>query len=65
MELSADDVYKAMGSKELATYNKEVTGLRELGLLQAIRTSLQASSYAKLNNIPKSKVPRFKVSIPT
>lgn len=65
MELSADDIYKAMSSKELATYNREVTGLRKLGLLQAIRTSLQASNYARSNNIPKNKVPRFKVSIPT
>lgn len=62
-ELSADDIYKAMNNRDRDTYDREVTGLRNFGILQAIRSNVQATEYSKLNKIHKSKVPRFKVSI--
>ena len=64
-ELSPDDIYKAMGTNDRDTYDKEVTGLRNFGILLSIRSNVQASQYGKLNNFPKSKVPRFSIVIPT
>ena len=63
-EISPDDIYKAMNTKDRDTYDREVTILRNLGILQAIRTNLQAGQYGKSNSIPKNRVPRFKLSIP-
>ena len=63
-DISPDDIYRAMGTKDRDTYDREVSALRNLELLQAIRTNVQASQYSKLNNIAKSKVPRFKVILP-
>lgn len=64
-ELTPDDIYKALNTKDLNVYQKQVTDLRELGILQSIRTSSEALRFAKSNKLEKQKVPRFKVVIPT
>ena len=62
--LSPKDIYVAMNTKDRNTYDVEVTGLRNDGLLVPVRTNPNAYQYAKANNIPKEEVPRFKVNIP-
>lgn len=64
-EISQSDINKAMNNDELLVYNREVSGLRNSGILIEIRTNPQAVSYAKHNRISKSLVPRFKVQIPS
>lgn len=63
-ELSPSDIYRAMNTNDRDTYDKEVTKLRKSGLLEVIRTSVQAKNIAFKAKIDKQKVPRFKVNIP-
>jgi len=63
-DFSAADIYNSMSTKDRDIYDREVTGLRNLGILQAIRSNAQATQYAKANNVHKQKVPRFKVNVP-
>jgi ATP-dependent DNA helicase RecG len=62
--LSPDDIYKAMNTTDRDTYDKEVTALRNKGLLKTIMTNSAASIFAKKNKIDKQKVERFKVVFP-
>ncbi|MDW8171111.1 MAG: ATP-binding protein [Anaerolineae bacterium] len=64
VELSPDDIYRAMNTKDRNIYDKEVTGLRTMGILIEIRTNPQAGQYAKLHNVKKQRVPRFRVRMP-
>ncbi len=63
-ELSPENIYQALNTKDRNTYDKEVTQLREYRFLSEIRTNSQANLIAKRNKIPKQKIARFKVSIP-
>jgi len=63
-EISPDEIYKALKTKELRIYNEEVTPLRNKGILEQIRTNPQASQYAKLEKIPKQQVKRFRIRHP-
>ncbi|MCB1158030.1 MAG: putative DNA binding domain-containing protein [Leptospiraceae bacterium] len=62
--IAPHDIYLAMNTADRDTYDKEVSGLRKMKLLQEIRTNAQASIYAKKNQISKQKVHRFKVRLP-
>ncbi|MEM7179663.1 MAG: ATP-binding protein [Spirochaetota bacterium] len=62
-ELSPFDIYQAMNTKDRDAYDREVTELRKLKILTPIRTNSAATFMAKNQNIPKQRVPRFKVLI--
>lgn len=63
-ELSQQDIYAAMNTEDRNAYDREVTGLRNSGILREIRSNAAANIYAKNKGIDKSAVPRFKVEIP-
>ena len=63
-EISPEDIYKAMSTDDRDTYDKEVTGLRESGILQTIRTNVVATQQARRKRVPKRKIGRFKVRPP-
>ena len=58
------DIYEAMNTKDRDTYDREVTGLRILGILEEIRSNIKATKSAKNTGIPKPKVERFEIKIP-
>lgn len=63
-ELSPDEIYKAMNTSDRDTYDKEVTGLRQAGLLSEIRTNAQASQIARATKQKKGSIARFRVIMP-
>ncbi|MEI6410736.1 MAG: ATP-binding protein [Bacteroidota bacterium] len=63
-ELSPFDIYSAINSKDRNTYDREVSSLRNSGLLIQIRTNIQAKNIAFKLRKDKEKIPRFKVVIP-
>jgi ATP-dependent DNA helicase RecG len=63
-ELSQSDIYNAMNTKDRDTYDREVTNLRNKGLLKQTRRNSQALFLAKKNGIDKNKVGRFIVVLP-
>jgi ATP-dependent DNA helicase RecG len=62
--IAPKDIYRAMNTSDRDTYDKEVTGLRNAGVLVEIRTNVQATQYSRKKNVKKSEVPRFKVEAP-
>lgn len=63
-ELSQQDIYAAMNTEDRNAYDREVTGLRNSGILREVRSNASANVYARNKGIDKSAVPRFKVEIP-
>ena len=63
-EISQEDIYNAMNTENRDIYDREVTVLRNAGILVQIRTNRQGTLYARLNRISKRKVPRFKIQSP-
>jgi hypothetical protein len=49
---------------DLLTYNTEVTALRELGLLDEIRTKTQVYNLAQKLRKPKDQIARYKIKKP-
>jgi ATP-dependent DNA helicase RecG len=64
-ELSPEDIYLAMNTRDRDTYDREITSLRNQHLLQTTITNPQASSIAKRDNLNKQKIGRFKVVVPS
>ena len=64
-ELSPNDIYQAMNTKDRDTYDREITKLRTQKLLIEIRTNVQAKNLAFRNKTDKKKVARFKVVLPS
>lgn len=64
-EISPDDIYRAMGTRDRNIYDVEVTGLRNQEILVQTRTPSAATQVAKLRKIPKQAVGRFKLQIPS
>ncbi|GAB4207747.1 MAG: helix-turn-helix domain-containing protein [Roseiflexaceae bacterium] len=62
--ISPRDIYRSMNTSDRNTYDREVTGLRQSGILIEIRSNRDARSYAFLNKIAREEAPRFKVTIP-
>jgi ATP-dependent DNA helicase RecG len=56
--LSRNAIVQAMNNKDRDTYDKEVTGLREAGILEDIRST------TRQQNIDKNDIPRFRVANP-
>ncbi|MFM8489007.1 MAG: hypothetical protein ACKOCH_21960, partial [Bacteroidota bacterium] len=63
-ELSPFDIYKALNTNDRNTYDREVTYLRNTGILTQIRTNIQAKTLAFKLRKDKQKIPRFKVVFP-
>ncbi len=63
--ISPHAIYNALHTKDLRIYNEEVTFLRKQEILIQIRTNAQATQYAKSHHIPKQKVARFKIRVPS
>lgn len=63
-ELSPNDIYRAMNTEDRDTYDLEVTGLRKSNILTEVRSSASAQQMSKNKRIPKSRIPRFRVSQP-
>lgn len=59
-ELSPQDIYQAMNTRDRDTYDREVTTMRKQHLLSEIRSNPNAAAYAKQHKMDKQKVPRFK-----
>ncbi len=62
--IAPNDIYRAMNTNDRNIYDREVTGLRNAGVLVQIRTNVQAKSYAYQNRMEKGEVARFKVVPP-
>jgi ATP-dependent DNA helicase RecG len=63
-QLSPEDIYKAMGTGDRDTYDRELTSLRVAGLMVSTRSNQNATAFAEKNMLSKRKIPRFKVQIP-
>lgn len=62
--IAPNNIYKAMNTNDRDTYDREITGLRNKGLLLEIRSNLEAGNLAKSTGRPKSEIARFKVRLP-
>jgi len=63
-EVSANDIFKALNTDNLELFTKEVSGLRNIGLLSEQMTSQQAYTLAKKLKKNKKDIPRYKVRLP-
>ena len=63
-ELSPNDIYQAMNTRDRDTYDKEVTALRKNNLLLVTKTKSQIWNATNNGKIDKINVPRFLVNIP-
>jgi hypothetical protein len=63
-EISPDDIYKVLSTKDRDTYDEAVTSLRKTDILKEIRSNSAAQQMAKQKNTPKAKISRFKVKVP-
>lgn len=63
-EISPDDIYKVLSTKDRDTYDEAVTSLRKTDILKEIRSNSAALQMAKQKNTPKAKISRFKVKVP-
>lgn len=64
-EISPNDIYKAINTRDRNIYDGEVTGLRKTGVLEQIRTNPEAKSYENHNRLMRGDAPRFKVKLPS
>lgn len=62
--ISRSDIYSAMSTDDRDTYDREVTGLRNLNILKEIRTNPEAARIARQERINKARVHRFEVQLP-
>lgn len=63
-EISRNDIYRAINTRDRSIYDSEVTGLRVSGVLVEIRTNRQAYNYENSNRLSRGDAPRFKVVPP-
>lgn len=63
-EISPADIQNALNTKDLLTYNTEVTELRTKGVLREIRNKINAKNLAFQLRKPKNQITRFKVVRP-
>lgn len=62
--LAPQDIYRAINTEDRDTYDREVTSLRNSGILLEIRTNPQATQLAKKSGKPKGQIPRFRIQVP-
>ena len=63
-EISPNDIYKALSTKDRNVYDETITPLRKANILEEIRSNPKASQLAKRKNILKKNISRFKVKAP-
>lgn len=63
-EISPADIQNALNTKDLLTYNTEVTELRTKGILNEIRNKINAKNLAYKLRKPKNQITRFKIVRP-
>jgi len=63
-EIAPEDIYNAMNTDDRDTYDREVTALRSLGILQEVRKNTEATRISKRDKIPKRKIGRFRIRSP-
>jgi len=63
-EISQSDIYRAIKTRDRNVYDREVTGLRNAGILVQIRTPIQARNLAERKGVHRSEVGRFRVQVP-
>lgn len=63
-EISSSDIFKALNTDNLELFTKEVSRLRNLGLLIEFRASQDAYRIAKKLDKSKKDIPRYKVKLP-
>lgn len=63
-DISANDIFKALNTENLELFTKEVTGLRNAGILIEFITSQQAFSKAKRLKKNKKDIARYRVRLP-
>ncbi len=64
VEIAPEDIFRAMNISDRDTYDREVTGLRKMGLLEETRTNPQATKISATTGVPKKKIARYKVNKP-
>jgi ATP-dependent DNA helicase RecG len=64
-ELTPNDIFKAMNisNTETEKFTKEVTALRNFGILAELVTSQQAHNLAKKSKKNKKDIPRYKINV--
>lgn len=63
-EISQNDIFGAVKTRDRDVYDREVTGLRNAQILVQIRTPTQAKMAAIQRGIDRSQVGRFSVQVP-
>jgi ATP-dependent DNA helicase RecG len=62
-DISANDIFKALNTENLELFTKEVTGLRNAGILTEFITSQQAYNQAKKLKKNKKDIARYRVTL--
>jgi len=63
--LGRHDIVSAMRNQDRDTYDSTVTRLRKLGILIETRTNVAAARISRTTGIPKDRVHRFQVVVPS
>ncbi len=65
-EISPNDIFKALNipNTETEKFTQEVSALRRLGILESIRTNIEARNIAFKTNKDKKDIARFKITVP-
>jgi ATP-dependent DNA helicase RecG len=63
-ELSQEDIYQAMNTRDRDTYDFEVTGLRNAGVLLETKSQSRAQQEARQTGRRKAAIARFRVQVP-
>lgn len=64
-EISQDDIFRAIKTRDRDVYDREVTGLRKSQILTEIRTNAAAKTLAVARGVKGSEVGRFSVHVPS
>jgi ATP-dependent DNA helicase RecG len=63
-EITPAEIYTSMNTDDRDTYDKEVTYLRRIGVLEEIRNNFSAGQLARKLRVHKQKIGRFKIVVP-
>lgn len=64
-QIAPADIYSVIGTRDRNVYDREVTGLRNMGVLDVVRSNNEATRLSRAEGIAKAKVPRFSVRVPS
>lgn len=63
-QISQNDIYRAVKTDDLKIYQREVSALRNAGILVELHSNPESLAIARKRKIDKADVPRFRVEIP-